>query len=145
MAKLFTPKVNAESFNTVKQMLAGKKTYKQIAQKTGLSLSTIQAINQTTSLEHYRERLSSREKLRKAQRRVEAAQKGSIAMVQKAEQTIRDQERQKRAAILQNRAEILQELYQEQDDNTKLARWIFITVAWAVLATLAAIVIFVVK
>ena len=138
MAKLFTPKVNAESFKTVKQMLAGKKTYKQIAQKTGLSLSTIQTINQTTSLEHYRERLSTREKLRREQRRVEAAQKGSIAMVRKAEQTIRDQERQKRAAILQ-------ELHQEQDDNTKLAHWILITAAWAVLATLAAIVIFVVK
>lgn len=138
MAELFTPKVDAASFAAVKKMLASGKTHKQVANKTKLGLTTIQAIGQTDSLQHYRERLQSREKIRKLQRRLAEASKGSIAMVRKAEEAVRAQERGKRR-------ELLVAYNQEQHDNTTLAKAALWGWGLAVLFLAAAIVIFVVK
>ena len=134
MAKFFTPKVNASNYRAVKQLLKEKQTYKQIVAKTGLGLTTIQAINQTDSLGHYKERLSSRDKLRKLQRRLD----GEIIINKQTERLVRSQEQTKREGIVSA-------LQSEQDDNITLAKVALWGWGLAVLFLVVAIVIFIVK
>ena len=134
MAQLFAPKVDASNYRAVKQLLKSKKTYKQIQASTGLGLTTIQAINQTDSLGHYKERLSGRDKLRKLQRKLD----GEIIINKQTERLVRSQEQSKREGITNA-------LQREQDDNVTLAKSALWGWGLAVLFLVVAVVIFIVK